>query len=122
MNILVVGVCASGKSTLVKKLNESGFSAYHITQEHSGIPYLWRRKNPDVVVYLSASLATIKKRRKIAWGDETFKSQQLRLDDVRRYADLLIETDEMTPEDVLNTVFDFLQRHNRNGGEQIEVE
>ena len=122
MKILVVGVCASGKSTLVRRLKEYGFSAYHVTQEHSYVPYLWRRKEPDVVVYLGASLETIKKRRKIAWGDEMFKVQQLRLADVRCYADLLLDTDEMNEDEVLENVLEFLHMRKRNGGEKIEVE
>ncbi|WP_346354155.1 hypothetical protein [Azotosporobacter soli] len=122
MNIVVVGVCASGKSTLVKALNEIGFSAYHITQEHSCIPRLWRKRNPDLVIFLSASLATIRQRRKIAWGDETFRTQQIRLGDAKQYADLVIETDPLSPAEVLTHVLSFLNKHNRNGGEKFEVE
>lgn len=123
MNILVVGVCASGKSTLVKLLSQSGYSAYHVTQEHSGIPKLWRRRNPDLVVFLSASLSSIRERRRIAWGDETFRTQQLRLQDARHHADLVIDTDPLSPQQVLARVLSYLDtKEHRNGGEKFEME
>ena len=47
--IVVVGPCASGKSTLVSGLREHGYDALASGQEHSEVHHLWRRTNPDVV-------------------------------------------------------------------------
>src|SRR4051794_16055791 len=55
-NIVVVGVCSSGKSTLVHTLQEKGIQAHAVSQEHSYVPHLWQRTNPDVLIYLDASL------------------------------------------------------------------
>ena len=35
MKIAIVGVCASGKTTLVAGLREAGYDAYNVAQEHS---------------------------------------------------------------------------------------
>ena len=52
----VVGVCASGKSTLIKGLKERGFNARHIAQEHSYVKDMWKRiTNPDLLVFLDDS-------------------------------------------------------------------
>lgn len=32
-------------------------------QEHSDVPYLWQRPNPDIVIALLVDLATIRRRR-----------------------------------------------------------
>ena len=34
MTVAVVGVCAYGKTTLVKGLQARGFAAYNVAQEH----------------------------------------------------------------------------------------
>ena len=41
--IAIVGVCASGKSTLAKALRERGYNARQVLQEHSYVPYMWQR-------------------------------------------------------------------------------
>ena len=37
MRIAIVGICASGKTTLVRGLREAGYDAYNVAQEHSCI-------------------------------------------------------------------------------------
>jgi adenylate kinase family enzyme len=39
----LVGVCASGKTTLAKILEEKGYHCRHISQEHSYVPDMWQR-------------------------------------------------------------------------------
>src|SRR5207248_628641 len=51
-NVVVVGVCSSGKSTLVSALCDRGYHASAVSQEHSYVPHLWQRSNPDVLIYL----------------------------------------------------------------------
>src|SRR5687768_4503941 len=41
--IIVVGVCSAGKSTLVRALRGRGYKVRACAQEHSGVPYLWQR-------------------------------------------------------------------------------
>lgn len=102
--IVVVGVCASGKSTLVKGLNELGYRSCSVAQEHSGIPQLWLRKAPDFLVVLDSSLEIIKKRRLVYWGEKRLKLQRLRLANARRFCNLYLCTDELNPKQVLNIV------------------
>ena len=40
MLIVVAGVCASGKTTLVKSLQNLGIDAHNVAQEHSSIKTL----------------------------------------------------------------------------------
>ena len=43
MVIAIVGVCASGKTTLVQGLKTAGFNAYNVAQEHSCIKKFWNK-------------------------------------------------------------------------------
>ncbi len=109
MVVAVVGVCASGKTTLVKKLQALGIEAYNVAQEHSGIKKLWQRKTPDVLVMLDANLQTIQKRRAVAWGEDRLVIQRERLLDAKQHADLFIQTDTLSQEDVVQAVLNFIQ-------------
>ena len=63
--IAVVGVCASGKSTLVRGLQARGWNARHVVQEHSYVPDMWQRiTQPDLLICLDASLEIIRQRRR----------------------------------------------------------
>ena len=63
--IVVVGVCASGKTTLVEGLRARGYRARSVALEHSNVPRLWTYHDPDFLVVLDCSLDTIRKRRLI---------------------------------------------------------
>jgi broad-specificity NMP kinase len=108
MRIVVVGPCASGKTTLVSRLRSLGLDAHNVAQEHSGIKKLWRKKQPDVVVMLEASLPVIRRRRSVPWGEERLAAQRERLSDAREHADLFIQTDPLTREEVAERVLDFI--------------
>ena len=116
MRIVVVGPCASGKTTLVTRLRELGLDAHNVAQEHSGVRGLWRRKNPDVVVMLEATLPVIRQRRTVPWGEERLIVQRERLADARAHADLFIQTDELTREEVVQRVLDFIAGRADNDG------
>ena len=89
---MVVGTCASGKSTLVAALREAGIDASVCAQEHSEIPTLWNHTKPDVLVLLDVDLATIRARRSPTWPEPIYDAQLRRLENARAAADLIIDT------------------------------
>src|SRR6476661_7987964 len=92
VRVAVVGHCASGKSTLVGALRRSGYDAHAVAQEHSGITWLWRHADPDVLVYLDVPLATVRARRGAEWPQAVYDAQEARLQDARAHADLILDT------------------------------
>lgn len=105
----IVGPCGSGKSTLIAGLTMLGFSCRHIAQEHSYVLYMWKRiTNPDLLVYLSASFETCTRRRKLNWTNEDYIEQLRRLSHARQHADLIIETDLLSPVEVLSRLTEYL--------------
>ena len=110
MRITLVGPCASGKSMLAHALKSRGYDAHQCSQEHSYVPDMWRRIcRPDVLVYLDASLETIRTRRQIDWGTSYLHVLHDRLRDARQHCDLYVATDNLTPEEVLERVLAFLR-------------
>jgi hypothetical protein len=108
-NIVVVGVCSSGKSTLVEALQEKGYQAHAVSQEHSYVPHLWRRTDPDVLIYLDASLHTIRGRGRTRWRQALLDEEHRRLHHAREHADIYIPTDGLSPHDVAARVMTFLK-------------
>lgn len=108
MLIAVVGVCASGKTTLVKNLKDAGFSAYNVAQEHSCIKKFWNKHQPEYLIMIDAGLAAIKKRRLVYWDESRLAAQHERLQDAKAHADLYIQTDDLDASQVLRKVVDFL--------------
>jgi deoxyadenosine/deoxycytidine kinase len=110
--IAVVGVCASGKSTLAGRLRDLGFNARQVLQEHSYVPYMWQRiTNPDLLIYLDCSLDVTRARRR----DREFESwileeERRRLEHAREHCDLYIDTDHLTPDEILARTVAFLQQ------------
>lgn len=106
----IVGPCASGKTTLARGLERLGFPARPIAQEHSFAPAMWQRiANPDLLIYLDVSFANSMKRRPLNWTEADFQEQLRRLEHARENADLLIDTNPLTIEQVLQTVLDFIK-------------
>lgn len=110
MRLVVVGPCASGKTTLVGNLRKLGIDAHNVAQEHSGVKKLWRKKCPDVLVMLDASLAAIRKRRAVPWGEERLVAQRERLSDAKANANLYLYTDELTADEVAQAVLAHIRR------------
>jgi len=100
--IHIVGVCGSGKSTLARQLQARGYQARQISQEHSGVPDLWRwKRTPDALIYLDASGEEIRRRYPaLNMTDEYLDMERERLAHARAHADCYILTDGMTPEQV----------------------
>lgn len=111
MLIGVVGPCAAGKSTLITGLRQQGYSARHIAQEHSYVPDMWKRlTNPDILIYLDVSYALTKQRRHMDWTQSEYNIQVDRLRHARQNTDYYLNTDELTPEQVLSEVIQFLKQ------------
>jgi deoxyadenosine/deoxycytidine kinase len=108
----IVGPCGAGKSTLVAGLQRLGLRCKHIAQEHSYVPYMWKRiANPDVLIFLDASFPTCTLRRQLNWLETEYDEQQRRLLHARTHADLVISTDGLSPAQVLDQACTFLTQH-----------
>ena len=98
----VVGPCAAGKSTLIRGLRLHGYEPRHIAQEHSYVKDMWQRLvNPDALIYLHVAFPHTLKRRNLNWTEAEYAEQLRRLAHARQHADILIDTSELTPEEVL---------------------
>jgi deoxyadenosine/deoxycytidine kinase len=107
----VVGPCAAGKTTLIAKLKKRGFQCKHIAQEHSYVPDMWKRiGNPDVLIYLDVSFAVSMQRRKLNWTEEEFNQQVYRLRHALKSANMYLQTDDLTPQEVFQRVLRFLEK------------
>ena len=106
----IVGPCKAGKSTLVKNLAAHGYQARQIAQEHSYAPAMWQRiTNPDLLVYLDVSYPLTVVRGHLNWTNAEYAEQLTRLQHARQHADLFIQTDPLSPDEVLACVVDFLE-------------
>jgi deoxyadenosine/deoxycytidine kinase len=106
----VVGPCGSGKSTLIAGLEKYGYACRHIAQEHSYVQAMWQKiAKPDLLIYLSVSFPISTARRKLDWQKKDYDEQLRRLDHARQHANLFIDTDHLTPQQVLQTALDYLK-------------
>lgn len=106
----IVGPCAAGKTTLITKLKKRGYPCKHIAQEHSYVPDMWKRiGNPDVLIYLDVSFEVSMQRRRLNWTKEEFQQQVYRLRHALKHADLYLQTDDLSPAEVLQRVLRHLQ-------------
>lgn len=110
LRIGVVGNCVSGKSTLVSKLRALGHNAINIPQEHSVSRRFWRRIKPDFLIYLYCTLPVARVRRPIEWGQERLDEQWDILVDAKEHAQLVIDTDRLTADDVAVLAFRSLNK------------
>jgi len=107
----IVGTCAAGKTTLTVNLKSLGYRVKHIAQEHSYVPYMWQKiTKPDILIYLDVSYENTLLRRKLSWSRDEFEDQLRRLDHARQHADLVIDTDLLDVQGVLQKVETFLSK------------
>lgn len=112
LRIGIVGPCGSGKSTLIQRLEAHGYACRHIAQEHSYVKDMWKRiSNPDVLIFLEASFSVSTARRKLNWNESDHAEQLRRLAHARQHADLIVDTDSLTPNEVAVRVLAFLESH-----------
>jgi hypothetical protein len=108
--IVVVGVCGSGKSLLSEKLQAAGYAARPVAQEHSLVPDLFRKKAPDIVIFLEARDDTVARRKSSGWKPGQLRAQRQRLKLAREKADIVLETDEANPDSLLAAVLRELEQ------------
>lgn len=108
--IAVVGVCSSGKSTLVHGLRRAGYKAYCVAQEHSIVPKLWEHHHPDVLIFLAADQTTLERRTSRQWSDFEYGEQLKRLRDARAHAHLIVSTDHLSPQELIQRVVMWLRK------------
>ena len=66
---------------------------------------------PDLLIYLNASFPTSTARRKLDWREKDYTEQLRRLSHAREHANIIIDTDDLTPEQVLQIALDFLETY-----------
>ena len=70
---------------------------------------MWQRiTKPDLLVFLDASYETCTRRRKLTWEPREYEEQLRRLEHASTHADLHVETDRLTPDEVVQAVLDGL--------------
>ncbi len=107
----VVGPDAAGKSTLIAGLTRLGYRTRHIAQEHSFVKDMWQRlTNPQILIFLDVSYSTSCHRRSLDWTEADWQEQQERLSHARANADLYLDTDKLTAEQVLERVVEFIKK------------
>jgi len=108
----IVGPCSSGKSTLLAGLIKHKIHARNIAQEHSFVKDMWQRlTNPDLLIYLYVSYPIAQNRRKLNWNLADFEEQLHRLRNARENADFFLDTDLLTPEEVLEEILHFIKEN-----------
>lgn len=114
----VVGVCASGKSTLIRLLTDRGYRCRHIAQEHSYVQNMWKRlTNPDILIFLEVSYTKTLTRKKINWTIDEYNLQMQRLGNAYENADIRILTENITPGQLIdlveNEIFSLIKSRNQ---------
>lgn len=111
--VVVVGPCASGKSTLALGLRQRGYDAYVCGQEHSAVPSLWQHSRPDVVISLTVDISAIRDRRGANWPGWLYQLQKGRLAGAAAAADITIDTTQLDADGLIETAIGRLNRHAR---------
>jgi hypothetical protein len=105
----LVGPCKSGKTTLKRLLVEHGYTVLHIAQEHSYVKEMWRKiANPEILVFLAVSYQETLERSSLSWSESEYNTQIDRLSHAYAHADLVIDTDGKSPDEILAIVLEFL--------------
>ena len=77
------------------------------------MPAMWQKiARPDVLIFLDASFPVSTARRRLSWQKKDYDEQLRRLAHARQHAQLVIDTDNLSPEQVLEQVLDYLEDHN----------
>lgn len=106
MRVAVVGVCGSGKSTIVAGLKDHGIDAYAVAQEHSVIADLWRHQFPDFLAVLTVDLETVRERRGAEWPGWIFDLQIERLADARQHASIVLSNQDAPPDATVQRIIE----------------
>ena len=110
MRIAIVGPCGAGKSTLAQSLKAFGYDAEECAQEHSHAQAMWQHvAHPDILIYLDASLPTIRRRLNVDWEQTYLDAMNHRLTHAHAHAHLVILTDDLSIEQVRDRALAFLR-------------
>ncbi len=110
LRIAIVGPCGAGKSSLAEGLRQRGYRARQIAQEHSFAPAMWQLiTDPDVLIYLHASFDIANRRKELNWSPKDHAEQLHRLRHARAHCHIFIDTDPLTPQQVLQRALRELQ-------------
>lgn len=105
LQIAIVGPCGAGKTTLADNLQQLNFNARQISQEHSYVPDMWKKMaQPDLLIYLNVSYDVSTHRKNLNWKINELVEQISRLRHARENCDIFIQTDRLTPDQVLGEV------------------
>jgi len=100
--IAIVGPCASGKTTLAHALQSKKLSARQIAQEHSYVANMWEvLTKPTILIYLDATYPVCTQRKSLSWTSKEYEAQKERLAHARANCHVYIDTDKLTPDEVL---------------------
>jgi len=84
--------------------------ARNIAQEHSHVKDMWKRlTNPDLLIFLQVSYPVAQIRRKLNWNISDFEEQGRRLRNALEKADFILDTDLLSPEEVLEEILHFIE-------------
>jgi deoxyadenosine/deoxycytidine kinase len=108
----IAGPCTAGKSTLIHILSgRYAVELRHKAQEHSYVQDMWQRIYPPTwLVFLDVSFdTTLERNPRLNWTREEYQEQQRRLTHARAHADLIVQTDGLTAQQVAERVAAFLE-------------
>ena len=75
------------------------------------MPAMWQIiTKPGILIYLSVSFQVSTTRTKLNWQEKDYTEQLHRLSHAREHAHIIIDTDKLTSEQVLQKVLDYLKR------------
>jgi len=70
---------------------------------------MWLRlTRPDILVFLDVSYETTLVRKRLNWTVQEFEEQLFRLRHARLHADLIIDTDQNSPQEIADLVMQFI--------------
>ena len=93
-------------------LEKNGYRCRHIAQEHSYVKYMWQAiTNPDLLIFLQCSFHNSTSRRKLNWIPADYEEQQRRLAHALAHAQLIINTENLTADEVLAQALTFLKKN-----------
>jgi cytidylate kinase len=72
---------------------------------------MWQRlTNPDVLIYLDVSYPISCQRRNMDWNEAEYQVQVKRLEHARQHADYYLNTDELSIDQVLEHILNYLAK------------
>ncbi|MBA3946149.1 MAG: AAA family ATPase [Herpetosiphonaceae bacterium] len=110
MDVVVVGPCGAGKTTLAAALRGAGYTVRAVAQEHSIIRDLWQHGGEAAaLIFLDAAPDVISIRRGHDFPLWLYHEQLQRLKDAREHATLVLDTTVLSSAEVRAAVLAHLQ-------------